>query len=484
MNARNQSKVSLESIRRFFWWAAGVVAPVLEQCSTERIKYTAIGVMMFFISFLACVSFAFFLTYTFEISAFFALLGGFIWAGLILCLDRVILTSFRKGETGFASIALRFALVISTALVIGEPLLLHLFRKEINLEMIQKGRAVVTVARQEVTARYQDEFDNLQKAGNEIQSRLDILKADRDAKEKAVIGEVEGTSGSGKKGEGIAAKRKDSAFKEADAKYNEFKTESAEILKQNHVRLAEIRAEIENQTGLTGEAAKEADGILARHEALFSIIRNNAGAALVYIPLFSILVLLETLPLTFKVFGNKGVYDTALEAEETRQIVEINERGAFEKENLARSRNLQKALAEKILQIIINGETGSLSDENDIRVANILKAEALRMIENEVFQRQAELLGNADFADVITVEVIGRGDLQISLQVPKNAQKTLSLKTVNGDIQRIADAIGEKLRLAKAFSSAKREISASLPLLNQLEKDRKMLLLFEAPGEI
>ncbi|MCY7376624.1 MAG: DUF4407 domain-containing protein [Pyrinomonadaceae bacterium] len=480
---QNQSSGNVKSVRQFFWWAAGIVIPVMEKCPTEQIKYTAIGVMMFFISLLASVSFAFFLSYTFDSATLPALFGGLIWGGLIFCLDRVVLTSFRKGETGILSIALRFALVISTSFVIGEPLLLHLFRKEINLELVNKGRAVVTNARREVTARYQDETDALLNADNELQTRLDTLKNDRDAKENAVIGEVEGTAGSGKKGDGIAAKRKDAAFKEADAKYTAAKAESAEILQQNKNRLAEIRTEIENQTKLTNAAETGADGILARHEALFSIIKNNAGAATVYIPLFAILLLLETLPLTSKVIGKKGVYDNALEAVEAGQITEIQERREFERESLVRSREVQKAIAERLSVTVINGEIENLHDENEIRVARILQAEALRMTENEVFNRQAAAFETADFAGEIIVEVVGHEDFAVSLHIPKNAQKMLSLKNLSGDINKIAAAIGEKLQLSKAFSSANREISVSLPLLAQLENDCKMLLEFRPIGE-
>ena len=298
------------------------------------------------------------------------------------------------------------------------------------------------------------------------------------------MGEVEGTSGSGNRGEGIAAKRKDVAFKEADAKYTQAKTESAESLTRNNTRLAEIRTEIENETKAAAKAKEQARGVLARHEALFAIVKSDAGAALIYLPLFFALLFLEMLPLSIKVFGKMGVYDRMLEAEESRQIVEINERHEFEKENLVRSRQLQKNLADKLTQIIIDGGIENLRDENEIRVARILQADALRMTENEVFNRQAAAFETADFASEIIVEVVGHEDFAVSLHIPKKAQKALSLKNLSGDINKIAAAVGEKLQLSKAFSSANREISASLPLLAQLENDCKMFLEFKPSGEI
>ena len=148
-------------------------------------------------------------------------------------------------------------------------------------------------------------------------------------------------------------------------------------------------------------------------------------------------------------------------------------------ENLIRSRKLQSGQAERLLRILIAGKIDEISDVAERRVAETLKAEALRMTENEAFNRQSALFENDYFADEITVEIVGHEDFKVSLHVPKNANKTLSLKTLSGDINKIAAAIGEKLQLAKAFSSAKREISANLPLLSQLENDAKLILEFE-----
>jgi Domain of unknown function (DUF4407) len=482
MNNKTTSNKLVKNIRNFFWWSAGVVPQVLEKCDTNQGIYTAVGVMVCFISLLSCVSFTYFIAATFEISPFASFFAGLIWSVLIFSLERLVLTSLRKGETSVVTVVLRFALVIATAFVISEPITLFIFRKEIKLELNNKNRSTETKARTDVSARFKEETDALQNADAEIQKRIDASKAERDEKENAVIGEVEGKSATGKAGFGIAAKQKETAFNDADAKYKDLKIEAKETMAANNLRLAEIRKEIEEQTKLTAEISHGADGMLARQEALFSIVSGNFGAAKTYVSILLILLLLETLPLTLKVFGSKSVYDKALESEETKQTAEFNAFSLFETENFARSHSLRKAEADNLFQIITGGKIGTLTDENEIRVVNALKAETLRRIENEIFEREAALLKKEDFADVITVEVIGHENLQISLQVPENARKTLSLKTIGGDIQRIANEIGGNLRLAKAFSSAKREISASLPILSQLENDCKILLEFETSG--
>ena len=468
----NKLKKPAIIIRSFFWWSAGVVPSVLEKCPTNHAKYTAIGVIMVFIAVLASISFAFFLSHSFIISPVTASLGGVLWGILIYSLDRAVLTSFRKDETSKISIAQRFILTVSLALIIGEPLLIHLFRKEIAFEMAQTSQTVATAARQRAIARFQTEIDSTAAENTEIESRLDTLKADRDTKENAVIGEIEGISGSGNKGKGIAADRKDVAFKEADAKYKEFKSESAEITSNNKERLMEIRREIENETKKIGTANAESDGVLAKHEALFSIIRTQPGAALVYCPLFFGLLFLETLPLSIKVFGKKSVYDAALEAEETETVTEI----VTEKN---RRRNMQNAVDERISDSIIKDTIENLRDQNERRVAGRIKAEILRNTENKSFNRQASEKSEVKFGEEITVEVVGCDDLQIKLQFPENVRREISLKELDGDVQIIAGETGaENLKLAKAFSSKGHEIWEDLPLLPQLEHDRKLILQF------
>lgn len=470
-------------VRNFFWWSAGVVPTVLEKCPTNHARYTAIGVIMVFIALLASVSFAFFLTSTFSISFLAALPGGVLYGCLIYSLDRAILTSFRKDETGKIAIIQRFLLTISLALIIGEPLLLELFRKEIASEMAQKSQSVSTDSRQKATARFQSEIDSLEKSNQEIQIRLDTLKTERDEKETAVIGETEGKVGSGKKGFGEAAKLKEKAFLEADAKYREFKADSAETLLQNKERLAQIRKEIEEEIRRISSANTESNGVLAQHEALFNIVKSQPGAALVYVPLFIGLLFCETLPLSIKVFGQKSVYDVALETDESTLIAD------FESEKTRRL-NMKNAVENRISVAIENDTVVNLRNEKERQVATRLIAEILREFEAKAFfNRQTAENSGGKFGEEIEIEVVGQEDLTVKLQLPENARRETSLKDLAGDIQTIANEIGAedlnlKLKLKKAFSSKGHEIWGELPLLPQLENDQKLVLQFEPTATI
>ncbi len=466
-------QIIVSLIRRFFWWSAGVVPSVLEKCPTNQAKYTSIGVITFLISFLAIFSGAFFFSSTFDIPFVLALPGGILFGILIFSIDRVVLTSFRKEDTSKISIIQRYILTISIAFLIGEPLLLHIFRKEIAFEMAQKSQVVSADSRQKAFGRFQTEINTLETENKKIEERLDTLNQDRDTKENAVIGEIEGTIGSGKKGEGPAAARKNTAFTEADAKYKEYKTDSSDIIKQNKERMATMRGEIETETRTIAAANAQADGFLAKHAALFNIITTQPGAAFVYIPLFFFLLFFETLPLSLKVFGKKSVYDQTLEQEETGAIENL-------KAETDRRRLIKDAIAERISDSIIKGESASLPNRDEQSIADKIRIVILQEIAEKEFKRQTAENYGVKFGQEITVEVVGFEDLSINVQLPENAADEISLKDLAGDIEKIADKTGaEDLKLKSAFSSKGHEIWEDLPLLPQLEYDRKLVLQFE-----
>lgn len=479
----NNTKSIAANFKKFILWSAGVVPSVLEKCPTEQSKYFALGLIIPLIALLSCASFTYFLSHSLKINLFFSLIGGAFWATLVFCLERIILTAYRKGDKSLISIILRFALVISTSLVVGKPLVLSFFEPEITREMKSISSRNVTKERESIKNRHQAETEKLETSNRDIQNRLDLLQTDVITKEKAVIEETEGVSGSGKSGFGIAARQKETAFNEAKTKLEEYKKETADQLSNNKTRLAEISKEIEEQTKTTKELNDKGDGIIARTEALFSLILNNPLLGLTIIPILLILMLIELIPLTSKVFGNKGVYDSMLEAEETKQIAEISARIEFEKANLVRSRELQNAIVERLLQILKNGGLDSITNENERRVAEILQTEAFKMTEKEAFNRMANAIEDEKLGEALIIEVIGNDNFEYFVELPKKEQKTLSLNTISGDIAKIAEKIGGKVQLTKAFTSAMQEISASLPLLSQIENDRKIFLQFETIGD-
>src|SRR5205085_3834329 len=318
--SKHEREPLLTILKYLLWWCAGADVAALKDCPTDHAKFTAVGMMMLVVPCVAMVSFNFFVRQSFGAQTFAAAIGGVAWGGLIFVLDRLILTFHRKGKHEFWRALPRLILSVSLALVIGDPLLLRFFQSEINLEMRRAGQAVVTDARAKAEARGQAEKESLLNASANLQKRLDELKRVRDEKEAAVIGEIEGTVGSGVKGEGLAARQKQEALLEAKAEYEKTRVELLPQIAANKLRLEQLRSDIETEVKLIADSQASATGALARQQALFSIIKRGPGAALTYVPLFLILLMIEIAPLTMKLTAPAGEYDKRLRLREANGI--------------------------------------------------------------------------------------------------------------------------------------------------------------------
>jgi hypothetical protein len=293
--------------------------------------------------------------------------------------------------------------------------------------------------------------------------------------------------GTGISGYGNSARQKDEALKKAEARLLEYQNQTAQTSLNNRNRLTEINTAIENEVKTIGQLNTESIGVLARHEALYSIIKKNAGAAAVYIPLFVILLLLETLPLSLKVFSRKSIYDERLTSVEKQEKLEIDRQEVYEtkqKENLIES--LGK-MENRLYQAVFDGQIAELGDPQLISLAEDIKTDILLTIKAKRIANQMAYFEDAEFGDEILIEVVDYREAEFVCQLPTQNRVDFSIKTLTADINRIGQKIGEslghKVRFAKAFSSQMREISSSLPLLVQLENDGRLILEFEPTGE-
>lgn len=244
-NAKDEREPLPTRLKYLLWWCAGADVAALKECPTDHAKYTAVGMMMLVVPCVATVSFSFFVQQSFGVQMFAAAICGAAWGALIFILDRLILTFHRKGKREVWRALPRLILSVSLALVVSEPLLLHFFQSEIELEMQRGGQEVVTEARAKAEARGQTEKDALLKANADWQKRLDELRRARDERQAAVIGEIEGTVGSGIKGAGLAARQKQEALQEAKDEYEKTRAEFAPLMLENKKRQEQLRAETE-----------------------------------------------------------------------------------------------------------------------------------------------------------------------------------------------------------------------------------------------
>ena len=482
MKAVSEEKAPLMiMLKHFLWWCAGADLTTLKLCPTDHAKFTAIGMMMMAVPCVAAVSFTVFLQQSFNLSSFAAALGGIAWGTLIFILDRLILTFHRKGRREKLRALPRLLLSVCLALVIGEPLLLHFFRSEIELQMRRTGQMVATEARAQAEARFKPEREALQNVNSDLQRKLDELKHARDEKETAIIGEIEGTVGTGVKGEGLAARQKQQVLSEAKDEYERARMELLPKIEANKKRLDQLQAEVEAEVKAIVDAQSAARGTLARHAALFAIMKGEPSTALTYIPLFIILLLTEITPLIIKLTSEPGEYDKRLQLNEANGVARAESEMMLERESRERFAQAQRGVAERIAQAVRDERLAALSVQ-ERGVAEFLHTITLERFCQEMLEQVPSRNRSQKFGREILIEVVDRPDLHISLQLPGETRATTTLDELAGDVQSIgaevaADALRE-VELLKATTSSGREVLSAMPLLPQLEADQKLCLQF------
>jgi hypothetical protein len=490
MKAVTEEKESWPTkVKHFLWWCAGADVAALKECPTDHAKFTAVGMMMLVVPCVAMVSFNFFVRQSFGAQMFAAAIVGAGWGTLIFVLDRLILTFHRKGKRELWRALPRLILSVSLALVIGEPLLLRFFQSEIELEMRRRGQAVLAEARVNAEARMQAEKDALLKANADWQKRLDDLQRTRDEKQAAVIGEIEGTVGSRIKGEGLAARQKQADAQEAKDEYERARTEVAPLMAENMKRLEQLRAETGAEVKLIADSQSSATGALARQQALFSIIKREPSAALTYVPLFLILLMIEIAPLTIKLTAPAGEYDKRLRLREANGIARAYRETARARADQKRVAKAENGIKGRITQAVTDCQTSNLS-EPEQEVARLMRGILLENYRQEILSQHAPQSWRRQFEAEILVEIVGLPELRVSWQLPADGRARVTLtKELDGDLRRIAETVaGDETQtayLVSATNSSGREVARELPLLPQLGADQKLLLSFELlPGEL
>ncbi len=483
VNAKDERESLPTRLKYLLWWCAGADVAALKECPTDHAKYTAMGMMMLVVPCVAMVSFNFFVRQSFGAQTLAAAIGGAAWGALVFVLDRVILTFHRKGKREIWRALPRLILSVSLALVIGEPLLLRFFQSEIELEMRRKGQAVITEARGNAEARMQAEKDALLKANADWQKRLDELQRARDEKQAAVIGEIEGKVGSRIKGEGLAARQKQEALQEAKDEYEKMRAEFAPLMLENKKRLEQLRAETEEEVRLIADSQTSATGALARQQALFSIIKREPGAAMTYVPLFLILLMIEIAPLTMKLTAPAGEYDKCLRLREANGIARAHRDTALERAEQRRAAKAENGVKGRITQAVIDDQTDRLRVPEQ-EVARLMRGILLVSYRQEILSQHAPRSWRRQFGAEVLVEIVDQPELRVSWQLPADGRASMTLaKELDGDLQKIAEVVAgvetQSASLVRATNSSGREVVRELPLLPQLDADQKLLLAFE-----
>jgi hypothetical protein len=480
----NHPATETSSVQRFFWWCAGANISLIEQCRSEWHKFTAIGVFVLLVGLLATVSGTFFLTESLGVPLYLAVFGGVFWGVLILSVDRVMLAFFQKGKGEWKRAIPRIVLSVFISLVINDPLLLKFFEGEINAKLHDVKNAklqTVRVGSDKQTRKSQliAEFQPLKVR----LAKLQQIKDDAEQEKEKERGGIKSDNTTGRSGEGSIYKIKTQIFEAAKANYEKEKPDLDAQINAKTAELQKIEDEINNEVGSTDAIESRAGGILNRQKALWAILRENPETAFIYIPLFFLLLGLETLPITQKLWSRKGKYDFLMDKETEFAEEEANLLFDRRKQNISRQKETDEAVIKRVTDSIING-TFSLDNQDEQELARRIHLEIIRRQTSDLYGNSSDSAKSVSLGKPVIIEADGYPQISAKMSIPSELEDSLTLTDLSGEVESFLAEVSKenkgRVELTRATNSGAEEIEQTfLPLLHQLKADRRLLLYFE-----
>jgi hypothetical protein len=329
------------------WWCAGADEQLLMQCPmADRVRYAGIGGIVLCTGLLAAVSggYAFYTIFAPKgdavsddplawgwvlLSLFFAV----VWGAIILNMDRFIVSSTGKGD-GKDSISgkelfqalPRIIIAFILGIAISTPLEVRILKTEIDAELQKKQDKYLIELNQNTDEQKEmemkakkDDLAKVEKEQMDIESTFEKRRMEIQDARKRLEDEIAGRIGSGKAGEGPAAKTQRENLNKQEAELEaKIASKAPEIqgLKNRQNRLmSEIDAidkSRDTEYKKNQQMAYQLDGLLERihisHELSFWI------PIIIFLVLFSI----EAGPIFFKMMMNKGAYEYLVENNKKR----------------------------------------------------------------------------------------------------------------------------------------------------------------------
>jgi hypothetical protein len=349
---------------------SGARPDVLERCTGERARFHGLGGAILTTACVAAISMTFALASALKVFPPLAVLIGLVWGVAILSLDRWLVTSLpTQGGRRFWLALPRVLLALLLGAVISTPLVLQIFKPEIDAEIVdiqqEKADAFTRAQQGGETGRRVAELEKSAAAlAAVIASRGEITldpAADPRIQELGKSHEQAvkqrdkfyqewqcqlyvGPPKCAKKGSGPLAVAAEKAYRTADSRVKDIDRQmelrrkqlgdSQEAGKASRLAQAEqdlrgVQTELDKLTkqqgGLRDGFAAEiqgSDGLMLRLEALGRVSQDNATLNMARILLFLFILLIECLPVIVKLMQRPGSYDMILAALEKREVNE------------------------------------------------------------------------------------------------------------------------------------------------------------------
>ncbi len=357
-------------VSNFFAWLGGARLDVLQDAPGDRARFVAMGGVILSTAFLSAVSAAFALKMAVGAPIAVAVIVGVFWGVIILNLDRLLIIGMAKQKGVARNIGLaipRIALALIIGTVISTPLTLQIFNAEITseIQVMQAEDKAAFEQRMADDPRFAA-IPDLQASIAANQAIVDKglqtdLSADPnytaavaataaaqaafDAAQAAYLAEIDGTGGTGIRGDGAVTQSKLVAMQAAQDRLDAAKAaeQTAQAAAQTNLqasaqsRLDAAKAQLADDQATLASAQQEraaeqaaydsavdnSAGLLSRLSALFRLGEANALLNVAHIMIAALFVCIELLPVIVKVLSNLGTptaYDRMLDVREDGEV--------------------------------------------------------------------------------------------------------------------------------------------------------------------
>ena len=330
-----------------FQFLAGGYAPYLKGLPRVQRWVTLQGAVLLAVAALAAVSVTYALSIAKPDTPVAILIGfGLLWAFLIFSLDLMILLATKTGW-------LRMALAIAFGLVVSEIIVLGIFQRDIDAQLAIEAREADAALRDEIDTQIAQETalvadptlagltDSAERIRSDIvaeRERIDQLQDEFDEKATAVELEDAGLAASGVEGCGPICQQKIDARDEVAALLAQSVAREQTLVDElasvegglrdaadgqiPPMTSAERTARFQELYEQRSAAIESNNGLLAREEALFRLMREHPSMLGWRIGLAVLLLLVDSAVILIKAAAPTGAYTRQLEASEKSREIE------------------------------------------------------------------------------------------------------------------------------------------------------------------
>jgi hypothetical protein len=302
-----------DGFTRFLWWLATADADILKQCKADRERYRIIGIAVLVTGLFATLAWGYF--FSTVVKDDLAIIGLALFFGFaILSIDRSLIAAMHRngGKPQFLPVAFRLLLAVTIGLFISQPVVLMLFKKDIDAQMVLDRQQKMDVFRKEQidynAAKTKDIRQQIAAYESQLVQKEEQVKDYKDG----YIRETDGTGGSGKIGESVIARVKKSEYLKAEEELRKLKKELAPLRLEQAEKLALLKTE--DSLKEAAYSATLTDGFLSQVEALNTLTEEHPPLKQRYRLIVFIITLIEVMPLLTKLLMPKGEYDARLAA--------------------------------------------------------------------------------------------------------------------------------------------------------------------------